>query len=93
MAADCQLIPAVLGAEGAVLDVGREQRLFGGALRRALILRDRGCAFPGCDRPASWCDGYYILGHARGGSTSLGNLILLYRRHHDVVHRETGRSG
>ncbi len=93
MACDCQLIPAVLGAEGAVLDVGRAQRLFGGALRRALILRDRGCAFPGCDRPASWCDGHHIVTVAQSGPTSLGNGVLLCSYHHDVVHRETGRSG
>jgi hypothetical protein len=33
---------ALVGA-GQVLDVGRERRLFTGPLRRALILRDRGC--------------------------------------------------
>lgn len=88
MACDCKLIPAVLGAEGAVLDVGRAQRLFGGALRRALILRDRGCTFPGCDRPASWCDGHHIVTFADGGQTCLDNGVLLCGHHHDVVHRD-----
>ncbi len=47
LACDCDLIPAVLGTDGAVLDLGRTHRLFTGATRRALVLRDRGCAFPG----------------------------------------------
>jgi hypothetical protein len=38
--------------------VGRQRRLITGPLRRALVLRDRGCAFPGCDRPARWCDAH-----------------------------------
>jgi hypothetical protein len=49
-----RFLPAVLGGDGQVLDVGRERRLFTGPLRRALVLRDGGCAFPGCDRPPRW---------------------------------------
>ena len=88
MACAADIIPAVLGAEGAVLDVGRAHRLFTGGRRRALILRDRGCAFPGCDRPPQWCDGHHILGFARGGSTALGNGVLLCGFHHHVVHHD-----
>jgi hypothetical protein len=57
MACDALLIPAVLGGDGQVLDLGMARRLFTGAVRRALVLRDGGCAFPGCDRPARWCQG------------------------------------
>ena len=52
LACDGDLIPAVLGTDGAVLDLGRTHRLFTGATRRALALRDRGCAFPGVRREA-----------------------------------------
>lgn len=54
IACDARIVPAVLGGSGEVLDLGRGRRLFTGAARRALILRDRGCAFPGCDRPPGW---------------------------------------
>ncbi|MGI8528449.1 MAG: DUF222 domain-containing protein, partial [Geodermatophilaceae bacterium] len=88
LACDCHLIPAVLGAAGQVLDLGRAQRLFTGSLRRALNLRDRGCAFPGCDRPAAWCHGHHIIAWADGGNTSLANAVLLCGHHHAVVHRD-----
>ena len=87
MACDAKLIPAVLGSRGIPLDLGRERRLFTGALRRALVLRDRGCAFPGCDRPPQWCDGHHLWHWADGGPTCLSNGCLLCDAHHDSVHR------
>jgi 5-methylcytosine-specific restriction endonuclease McrA len=59
-------------------------------LRRAVILRDRHCRFPGCDRPPSWCDAHHVVHWARGGLTALANLILLCRRHHRMVHHRGG---
>jgi uncharacterized protein DUF222 len=56
LACDAMIIPAVLGSASQVLDMGTAVRLFPNAIRRAITLRDRGCVFPGCDRPASWCD-------------------------------------
>jgi hypothetical protein len=86
LACDAAILPAVLGATGQVLDVGRERRLFTAALRRALILRDRGCAFPGCDRPPRWCDGHHLVSWADGGPTSLDNAVLLCGHHHRLIH-------
>ncbi|MGI8528852.1 MAG: DUF222 domain-containing protein [Geodermatophilaceae bacterium] len=88
MACDCRLIPVVLGGPSEVLDVGRSQRLFSGARRRALVLRDMGCAFPGCDRPPAWCEAHHIVSWADGGPTSPGNGVLLCGHHHTVVHRD-----
>jgi hypothetical protein len=56
LACDAQIIPAVLGGKSLPLDIGTSSRTIPVALRRALILRDAGCAFPGCDRPAYWAD-------------------------------------
>ncbi len=86
-ACDAAVIPAVLGGKGQVLDVGRERRTVTGALRRALVLRDGGCAFPHCDRPARWTDGHHIVHWQDGGITSLTNAVSLCRRHHRVIHR------
>ncbi|MFG1651374.1 DUF222 domain-containing protein [Micromonospora sp. NPDC049275] len=87
LACDAAILPAVLGGAGQVLDVGRQRRLITGALRRALVLRDGGCAFPGCDRPPRWCAAHHIRHWADGGPTSLDNAVLLCGHHHRHVHR------
>ncbi|MGC4878788.1 DUF222 domain-containing protein [Micromonospora sp. DT43] len=87
LACDAAVLPAVLGGAGQVLDVGRQRRLVTGALRRALVLRDGGCAFPGCDRPPRWCAAHHIRHWADGGPTSLDNAVLLCGHHHRHVHR------
>jgi uncharacterized protein DUF222/HNH endonuclease len=60
-------------------DVGRTTPVIPSALRRALVVRDRGCTFPGCERPPSWCDVHHIEHWADGGETSLSNTGLLCR--------------
>jgi len=84
------LLPAVLGTAGQVLDLGRERRLFSGAIRRALMLRDGGCAFPACDRPARWCQGHHVVGWQDGGGTCLSNAVLLCGFHHRLIHQPAG---
>jgi hypothetical protein len=64
------LLPPVLG--GAVsqpLDVGRTGRVIQPAQRNALVVRDGGCVFPGCDRPPSWCEGHHLVHWLDGGPT------------------------
>jgi hypothetical protein len=86
LACDATIIPTVLGSSCEPLDIGRATRVVPPALRRALITRDRGCAFPGCRRPARWADAHHIQHWADGGVTALGNLVLLCTHHHDVIH-------
>ncbi len=86
-ACDCMLIPAVLGTKSEPLDLGRQRRLISPGLRRALYLRDRGCAFPGCHRPPRHCQGHHIRHWADGGPTDLGNLVLMCAHHHRLLHR------
>ena len=54
--------------------------------RRALEARDRRCVWPGCGRPAVWCDGHHLVWWTKGGKTALPNLALLCRPHHRQVH-------
>ncbi len=88
LACDALIIPAVLGGDGQVLDLGQARRLFTGPIRRALVLRDGGCAFPGCDRPPTWCDGHHIVPWSEGGPTSVDNGVLLCGHHHRVIHHD-----
>ena len=59
------------------------------AIRRAVLLRDRHCAWPGgCDRPASSCDVHHIRHKGDGGETSVANCGVFCQFHHDVcIHR------
>ena len=86
LACDATIIPLVLGENSEPLDIGRATRLIPPALKRALIARDKGCAFPGCRRPPRWCDAHHINHWADGGPTSLDNLVLLCGYHHDLLH-------
>ncbi|WP_439378264.1 DUF222 domain-containing protein [Amycolatopsis lexingtonensis] len=86
-ACDCTLIPAVLGTASEPLNLGRARRLISPGLRRALFLRDRGCAFPGCHRPPRHCQGHHIRHWSEGGLTDLANLVLLCGHHHRLLHR------
>ncbi|MEQ0565567.1 DUF222 domain-containing protein [Amycolatopsis sp. NEAU-NG30] len=86
-ACDCMVIPAVLGSHSEPLDVGRLRRLVPPGIRRALYLRDRGCAFPGCHRPPRHCQGHHIRHWSEGGPTELGNLVLMCAHHHRLLHR------
>jgi hypothetical protein len=86
LACDAQILPVVLSGTGQVLDAGRARRLATGPLRRALVVRDRGCSFPDCDRPPRWCDAHHVRSWMAGGPTNLGNLVLLCRRHHRLIH-------
>jgi hypothetical protein len=80
------LLPLPLGAPVELLDLGRATRVVPPALRRALAVRDGGCAAPGCDRPPGWTDAHHLHHWLHGGPTSLGNLVLLCRVHHVAVH-------
>jgi hypothetical protein len=83
---DCSVSRVVTGPESEVLDVGRSRRTIPPSLRRALIVRDGGCAFPSCNRPPGWCDAHHLVHWADGGATSIGNTVLLCDRHHHVLH-------
>jgi hypothetical protein len=88
LACDAKIIPIVLGGMGEPLDVGRATRTWPLAVRRAVAARDQGCAMPGCDRPAAWCDIHHRKHWADGGSTSVDNGVLLCARHHTIVHHD-----
>ncbi|MCW4354381.1 HNH endonuclease [Hoyosella sp. YIM 151337] len=86
IACDAKIIPAILGSNSEVLDLGRAERTVSVALRRALVMRDKGCIFPGCDKPAPWTQAHHIREWQDGGPTDLSNLCLLCSYHHRLIH-------
>jgi hypothetical protein len=85
IACDCT-ISRVLLADSMVIDVGRATRVTSAPRRRALRIRDKGCRFPGCDRPVNWSTPHHIVAWSRGGPTDLANEVLLCYYHHRLVH-------
>ena len=83
---DAAVVPIVMDGAGQPLDVGRATRTIPDGLRRAVAARDRGCAHPGCDRPASWCECHHVVPWECGGETKLSNLAMLCRVHHRQIH-------
>lgn len=77
-----EIYPAVINATGCVLNLGRTRRIATPAQTAALIVRDRGCSFPGCTAAPEWCERHHILEWVNGGRTDLNNLTLLCRYHH-----------
>ncbi|SKB07926.1 HNH endonuclease [Aeromicrobium choanae] len=86
LACDAGILPAVMGSGSKALDLGREERYHSVPQRRALALRDLGCAFPGCDRPPGWCESHHLVPWSRGGPTTVDDGVLLCSRHHHEVH-------
>lgn len=86
LACNAQLIPAVLGGASEILDVGRAQRLFTPAQRRALLLRDRTCRAEGCDIPGTWAEAHHWISWLDRGPTDLDNGVLLCAHHHHRAH-------
>jgi hypothetical protein len=88
LACDADIITAVFGTDSELLDLGRRARLVSPAQRLALVMRDRGCVFPNCDRPPDWCDAHHIDHWLDQGPTDLDNLCLLCSKHHHLVHED-----
>jgi hypothetical protein len=86
LACDCTVTRVLLGSDSTVIDVGRARRVISGSQGKALRVRDHGCVWPGCDRPATWTSGHHLVHWINGGSTDLSNLVLLCYRHHWLVH-------
>ncbi len=63
----------VFGPASRVVDVGVRRRLFTGATRRAVQLRDRECFHEFCEEPADNCQVDHVQPYAAGGLTTQDN--------------------
>ena len=69
-----------------VTEAGRERRVVSSQTRRALEVRDQHCRWPGCQKPARWCEAHHVIHWTRGGATNTANLVLLCGHHHRLLH-------
>jgi hypothetical protein len=86
LAGDAGIIPAVLGGDSEILDLGRKVRMFTTAQRLALLERDGGCAK--CHAPPEHCEAHHIRWWDQGGTTDLSNGVMLCTRCHHDIHRQ-----
>lgn len=86
---DCSWARVILAPDGTPIEASEAVRTVPSGLWRALLARDGGCTWPGCDAPAAWCD----VAHGQspfveGGRLAPDNAALLCRRHHRRFDRD-----
>jgi len=86
MCCDADIIPAVLNAHGATIDVGRERRVATRHQRRALRAMHTTCAHPDCTVRFDNCQIHHVVPWEHGGPSDLANLLPLCTTHHHHVH-------
>ena len=72
------------------LDAGAATPTGPGHLRRAVITRDRHCAFPGCTQPPPTSQVHHLQPRTDGGPTRPDNLLLLCAFHHLIAVHQWG---
>ena len=75
-----------------ILDVTAATPTITTAQRRALLVRDPTCRFPGCTVIAARCDIHHLHHRSDGGQHRLDNLVHLCRHHHRFVHEHRWRT-
>jgi uncharacterized protein DUF222/HNH endonuclease len=84
-ACDSPVLGAVVDKHDNVLALGRSRRLVSKPQRRALMIRDTMCQYPGCHQTRH-LKAHHVIPWIAGGRTDLDNLILLCQWHHTAVH-------
>ena len=79
MLCDAGIARVITRGRSVPIDVGRTTRTIPPALWRALVVRDRGCVAPGCDRPVGWCEVHHRIPWSHGGATDPANCELRSR--------------
>jgi hypothetical protein len=83
---DATVTHVLVDARSVPIEVSEGKRNVATGLWKALLARDRGCRWPGCQAPPAWCDAAH--GHRPYRSNSrfnVSNAVLLCRRHHRKV--------
>ncbi|MDT4956777.1 MAG: hypothetical protein QOD31_576 [Pseudonocardiales bacterium] len=79
---DARITPVALGTNGEIITYGNSHRFFTEGQRLAMIARDQGCSFPGCDQPPARTQAHHITDYAITGRTTVADGTLLCGFHH-----------
>ncbi len=81
--ADCDLTRVILDADSVPIEVSKRTRHVPAGLWAALVTRDGGCRWPGCDAPPAWCQAAHgNVPYRDDGKLHLADAALLCLRHH-----------
>ncbi|WP_104106209.1 HNH endonuclease signature motif containing protein [Nocardioides sp. 616] len=87
LACNAGIIPAVLGTDSEVLDLGRRSRFFTKAQRLKEALEHPSCRAHGCSVPATFCEAHHWrTPWSKGGTSDRGDIKLLCPWHHHRAH-------
>jgi len=81
---DAAVSTLVFDADGTAAPEGHTRQV-PDSMRRAVLTRDGGCRWPGCNRHR-YVDVHHVVFVSHGGRTRLTNLASLCRAHHRLVH-------
>ena len=85
LACEAGIIPAVLGGNSQVLDLGRKRRFYTEAQRIAKTIEAGGCEVDGCDWPPGMTHLHHPTRWADGGQTNR-DAIMICPCHHARAH-------
>jgi hypothetical protein len=83
---DADISTVTLSEDLERVDLGRSTRTVTKAQWLALVARDRGCVVKGCHRSPSGCQAHHVIWWCHGGTSDLGNYVLLCHAHHHDLH-------
>ncbi|MEJ7633172.1 DUF222 domain-containing protein [Aeromicrobium sp.] len=86
LACNAGIIPVVMGGDSTILDMAPTRRLHDRHQRHAIVKRDGGCCWKGCERPPAWCEVHHPEPYAGGGPTTVDNGALFCFIHHHLLH-------
>lgn len=86
LACEAGIQKVLVGPLGQPLALGRRERYFTSAQRKALAVRDGGCAWPECTAPPPWTHAHHVIPWSDDGPTDVDNGVLLCAFHHHLVH-------
>jgi hypothetical protein len=86
MSHDASITRVLVDARSVPIEASEGKRNVTSGVWKALLARDRGCRWPGCQAPPAWCDAAHgPVPERDNGRLSPSNGVLLCRRHHRKV--------
>ncbi len=81
---EAQALLVLLSKTRGILAYSDKQRLFTEQQRLAMLARDGGCSYPGCDATLAWLDAHHVTDWQHTHRTCVDDGALVCGPHHDT---------